>query len=85
MWFQIIVVNNINMVTIQLTSLDFAVGDLHIFTAGDVDSVGVGTSSGRCDGQSCQLYTAAILDRHVNLLAIHDFETLYPQIRAVVE
>lgn len=68
-----------------LTSLDLAVGDLHIPAACDVDAVGVGTGAGRRDRQACQLHAGAILDGHVHLLAVDDLQVLHPQARAVVE
>jgi hypothetical protein len=64
---------------------DLAVGDLHIFAASDVDAVSVRTPVGSSDGQACQLHIVAVLDRHVDLLAVDNFQILHPQILAEME
>jgi len=71
--------------TYIITSLDLAVGDLHIVAAGDVDAVGVRTRARSGDGQACHLYVTAVLNGHVDLLAVDDLQILHSQTRAVVE
>ena len=68
-----------------LTGLDLAVCDPYIFAPSDVDAVSVRARAGRCDGQPFELHIGAILDRHVDLLAVHNFQILHPQIGAIVE
>ena len=68
-----------------ITSLDVAVRDLHIVAPGDVDAVGVRARARSSDGQACHLYVAAVLNGHVDLLAVDDLQILHSQTRAVVE
>ena len=68
-----------------LTSLDLAVRDLHIFAASDVDAVGVWARARCSNRQTCQVRIGAVFHRHVDLLAVHNFQILHPQIRAEVE
>ena len=50
-----------------------------------MDAVSVRARAGRCDGQPFELHIGAILDRHVDLLTVHNFQILHPQIGAIVE
>ena len=68
-----------------LTSLDLAVRDLHIFAASDVDAVGVWARARCSNRQTCQVRIGAVFHRRVDLLAVHNFQILHPQIRAEVE
>jgi hypothetical protein len=73
------------ILNILLTSLDLAICDPHIFASSDVNAVSVRTRTRCCDGQLRQLRIGAVLDRHVDLLAIHNFQIVHLQIGAVVE
>ena len=73
------------ILNILLTSLDLAICDPHIFAPSDVNAVSVRARARCCDGQLRQLHIAAVLDRHVDLLAIHNFQIVHLQIGAVVE
>ena len=70
---------------ILLTSLDLTICDPHIFAPSDVNPVSVRARARCCDGQLRQLHIGAVLDRHVDLLAIHNFQIDHLQIGAVVE
>jgi len=73
------------ILNILLTSLDLAICDPHIFAPSDVNAVSVRARARCCDGQLRQLHIGAVLDRHVDLLAIHNFQIVHLQIGAVVE